>query len=326
MSEHSEHIPARILKADSGGAVSVPGTVAITKERAQTQSRVAVLGRRFLSNLPVVFIYAYLVVMTIFALFPMYYVVQASLAGNQNLYSTTLQLLPSSPTFANYVYAFTQEPIFNWVINTTIVCAMATLIGVIFSMTGAYALSRFRFRGREASLSFLLALQAFPGLLAITAYYYLLSYLNLLNTAPLIGLALIYAAGDLVFGTWNIKGYFDTLPVALEQAAMIDGATMWQAFVRVTLPLAAPALAASALFMFVGGYTEFALANFVLNANSGGTNLTFILGLNALQGTYTTPWGYFAATSVIISIPLMALFLYASRFFQSGLTVGGVKE
>lgn len=322
----SEHIPGRILKADGGGAVSVSGTAAVAKERIQTQSRAAVLGRRFLSHLPVVFIYAYLVVMTIFALFPMYYVVQASLAGDQNLYSTSLQLLPGHPTFANYVYAFTQEPIFNWVINTTIVCGLATLIGVIFSMTGAYALSRFRFRGREVSLSFLLALQAFPGLLAITAYYYLLSYLNLLNTAPLIGLALIYAAGDLVFGTWNIKGYFDTLPVALEQAAMIDGATMWQAFVRITLPLAAPALAASALFMFVGGYTEFALANFVLNANSTGSNLTFILGLETLQGTYTTPWGYFAATSVIISIPLMALFLYASRFFQSGLTIGGVKE
>src|SRR5579863_1682715 len=318
----SEHIPGRILKAQSGEAVYV----LVTKERVQTQSRAAVLGRRFLSNLPVVLIYAYLVVMTIFALFPMYYVVQASLAGDQNLYSTTLQLLPSHITFANYVYAFTQEPVFNWVINTTIVCGLATLIGVIFSMTGAYALSRFRFRGRELSLSFLLALQAFPGLLAITAYYYLLSYLNLLNTAPLIGLALIYAAGDLVFGTWNIKGYFDTLPVALEQAAMIDGATMWQAFLRITLPLAAPALAASALFMFVGGYTEFALANFVLNANSNGSNLTFILGLNALQGTYITPWGYFAATSVIISIPLMALFLYASRYFQTGLTVGGVKE
>ena len=77
--------------------------------------------------------------------------------------------------------------------------------------------------------------------------------------------------------------------------------------------------------MFVGSYTEFALANFVLNANSNGSNLTFILGLNALQGTYTTPWGYFAATSVIISVPLMVLFLYARKFFQSGLTVGGVK-
>ncbi len=322
----SEHIPGRILKASSSGeAVAVPGTAAVARERARALSRAEVLRRRFLSNLPVILIYVFLVVMVLFALFPMYFVVQASLAGDQNLYATSLQLLPGHPTFSNYVYAFTQLPLLNWLLNTTFVCALATLIGLLFSMTGAYALSRFRFRGRDASLSFLLALQAFPALLAITAYYYLLSYTGLLNTAPLIGLALIYAAGTLVFGTWNIKGYFDTLPVELEQAAMIDGATQWQAFRRITLPLAAPALAASALFMFVGGYTEFALANFVLNANSNGSNLTFILGLYGLQQTYHTPWGYFAATAVIISIPLMVLFLYASRYFQSGLTIGAVK-
>ncbi len=322
----SEQIPGRILKASSGGeAVAVPGTAAIPKERAYARSRAEVLRRRFLSNLPLIFIYGFLVVMTVFALFPMYYVIQASLAGDQNLYTTTLQLLPSKATFSNYAYAFTQEPVFNWLLNTTIVCGLSTLIGVVFSMTGAYALARFRFRGREASLSFLLALQAFPGLLAITAYYYLLSDLHLLTTAPLIGLALIYAAGALAFGTWNIKGYFDTIPVDLEQAARIDGATLWQAFSRVLLPLATPALAASALFMFVGGWNEFALANFVLNANSNGSNLTFILGLYGLQGTYHTPWGYFAATAVIISIPLMLLFLFARRYFQSGLTIGGVK-
>jgi arabinogalactan oligomer/maltooligosaccharide transport system permease protein len=322
----SEHIPGRILKASSGGeAVAVPGTGAVARERGRALSRAEVLRRRFLSNLPVILIYAFLVAMTVFALFPVYYVLQASLAGDQNLYTTTLQLLPSKPTFSNFVYAFTHEPLLNWLLNTTIVCGLATLIGVGFAMTGAYALSRFRFRGREVSLSFLLALQAFPGLLAITAYYYLLSYTHLLSV-PLIGLALIYAAGNLAFATWNIKGYFDTIPVALEQAAMIDGATQWQAFWRILLPLSTPALAASALFMFVGGWNEFALANFVLNANSNGSNLTFVLGLYGLQGTYTTPWGYFAATAVIISVPLMLLFLYARRYFQSGLTIGGVKE
>ena len=321
----SEHIPGRILKSENRGSVSVPATAALTKGRAHTPSRTSVLRRRFLSNSSVILIYVYLVLMAIFALFPIYYVLQASFAGGQNLYTTTLQLLPSAPTLANYVYAFTQEPIFNWLLNSTLVCGLSTLIGIFFSITGAYALSRFRFRGREVSLTLLLALQAFPGLLAITAYYYLLQYLHLLNTAPLVGLALIYAAGNLVFGTWNIKGYFDTLPVELELAAMIDGASLWQAFRHITLPLATPALAASALFMFVGGWNEFALANFVLNANSNGSNLTFILGLYGLQGTYTTPWGYFAATSVIISIPLMLLFMYARRFFQSGLTIGAVK-
>ncbi len=250
------------------------------------------MRRRFFSGILLGLIYVFLIAMTIFALFPIYYVIQASLAGGQNLYSTDLHLLPANPTLDNYVYAFTQEPILSWLGNSFLVSGLATAIGLLFSMTGAYALSRFRFAGREITLNLLLALQAFPGLLAITAYYYLLQYLGLLNNAPLIGLALINAAGALVFGCWNIKGYFDTLPVELEQAAMIDGASHTQAFWRITLPLAAPALAASALFMFIGGWNEYALANFVLNANdTAGSNLTFILGLYHLQGTPTIHHG-----------------------------------
>lgn len=308
----------------SSTTIPVPGTAKTgAQDRAKIQA--TIMQRRLMSGFTLTIIYVFLAVMTIFALFPIYFVIQASFAGGQNLYSTDLRLIPLNPSFDNYVYAFTQLPIFAWFGNTILVCGISTLIGLVFSMTGAYALSRFRFQGREVTLNLLLALQAFPGLLAITAYYYILQYLNIVGTVPLLGLALIYAPGTLVFGCWNIKGYFDTLPVELEQAAMIDGASHTQAFLQVTLPLAAPALAASALFMFVGGWNEFALANFVINPNATGSNETFILGLYSLQTTYHTPWGWFAAGSVIISIPLMALFLYAQRFFQSGLTIGGVK-
>jgi ABC-type maltose transport systems, permease component len=296
---------------------------AIARAR-QKNVKAARSQRRLRSGLSLAVIYAFLIVMTIFALFPFYYVIQASLNGSQSLYTTDLHLLPTHLTFENYIHDFQAYPIFAWLGNTILVCGVSTAIGLVFSMTGAYALSRFRFRGREVTLNLLLALQAFPGLLAITAYYYILQSLNLLG-APLLALSLIYSAGTLVFATWNIKGYFDTLPVELEQAAMIDGATHTQAFLQVTLPLAMPALAASALLMFIGGWNEFALANFIINPNPTGSNETFILGLYSLQNTFDTPWGYFAAGSVIISIPLMALFLYAQRFFQSGLTVGSVK-
>ncbi len=307
------------------GAVSVPEVTTTSRIPDRARVKAILLRRRLQSALLLGLIYAFLIVMTIFALFPIYYVAQASLAGAQNLYTTDLQLLPVAPTLYNYVYAFTQEPLLAWMGNTIFVCALATLIGLSFSMTGAYALARFRFRGREASLNLLLAIQAFPGLLAIPAYYQLLQSLNLLNTAPLVGLALILAAGNLVLGCWNMKGYFDTLPVELEQAAMIDGASHTQAFWRITLPLAAPSIAASALFMFVGGWNEFALANFVLNSNDTGSNLTFIVGLQQLQSNFRTPWGYFAATSIVISVPLMIIFLYMHRYFKAGLTLGGVK-
>ncbi len=313
----------RIMKA-STSREAVSTQVQVGGRAAKREGAAAlVMWRRFSSWSSVGLIYLFLAVMTIFALFPIYYVVQASLAGGQNLYTTSLQLLPANPTFDNYIYVLTKLPLLNWLANSFFIASLTTLIGLAFSVTGAYALSRFRFAGREMTLNALLALQAFPGLLALTAYYVLLNKLGLLNT--LVGLVVIYAAGSLVFSCWNMKGYFDTLPVELDQAALIDGATHLQAFLRVTLPLAAPALAATALFTFLGGWNEYALANLVLNSNATGSNLTFMLGLFALQGDFRTPWGEFAAASVIISIPLLIMFLYMQRFFQSGLTIGGVK-
>ncbi len=313
----------RIMKAStSREAVSTQVQVGVRAAKREDAAAL-VMWRRFSSWSSVGLIYLFLAVMTIFALFPIYYVVQASLAGGQNLYTTSLQLLPANPTFDNYIYVLTKLPLLNWLVNSFFIATLTTLIGLAFSVTGAYALSRFRFAGREMTLNTLLALQAFPGLLALTAYYVLLNKLGLLNT--LVGLVVIYAAGSLVFSCWNMKGYFDTLPVELDQAALIDGATHLQAFLRVTLPLAAPALAATALFTFLGGWNEYALANLVLNSNATGSNLTFMLGLFALQGDFRTPWGEFAAASVIISIPLLIMFLYMQRFFQSGLTIGGVK-
>lgn len=299
------------------------GEMSVTRQVAKQRANSVPLPRLVLRHLGTALVYLFLILMSIFALFPIYYVLQASFGGNQNLYSTDLRLLPPNFTFDNYIYAFTNEPLLSWLVNTFFVCAASTLIGVVFSATGAYALSRFRFRGRELSLTLLLAIQAFPALLALSAYYLLLQALNLNNS--LIGLLLIYTAGSLAFSTWNIKGYFDTLPVELEQAAMIDGASLTRAFVNITLPLAAPSLAASALFMFIGSWNEFAIANLVLNANDTGSNLTFAVGLYNLQGDFRTPWGIFAATSVIISLPLAIVFLYMQRYFQSGLTVGSVK-
>ncbi|GHO86558.1 sugar ABC transporter permease [Dictyobacter formicarum] len=291
--------------------------------RARIDARIR--RRKVVTAFQLGLIYIFLIVMAIFALFPIYFVVQASFAGSQNLYTTDLHLLPVNPSWDNYVYAFTQEPLLAWLGNTLFVCGLSTVVGLFFSMTGAYALSRFRFKGRKLSLDLLLVLQAFPGLLVISAYYYLLQYLNLLDSAPLFGLSMIYVATSIVFSCWNIKGYFDTLPIELDQAAIIDGASQWEAFWRVIMPLAAPALAASGLLIFVGGWSEFAIANYILNANDTGSNLTFILGLYRLQGDFRTPWGYFAATSIIISVPLVIVFLLAQRFFKSGLTIGSVK-
>lgn len=281
--------------------------------------------------------YIYLVVMLLFALFPLYFVLQASLNSTQSLFTTDLHLFPPRITLDNYIYDLTQLPLLQWIWNSTVVGLVTMLIGLIFAIFGGYALSRFRFRGRITGLMGLLALQAFPGLLALPAYFSLLNLVDdrinfLLGLSrgaqhvygSLPGLILVYAAGPLAFGVWNMKGYFDTLPIELEQAAMVDGTTLTGAFLRVTLPLAAPALVTTGMFMFIGVWNEFAVAHWLLDPTNQ-SQLTFPLGLQSLSGTYRTPWGQFAAASVMASIPLMGLFLYAQNYFKSGLTIGGVK-
>ncbi len=266
-------------------------------------------------------IYLFLAVMTLFSVFPIYFVVQASLNATQSLYSTNLQLYPTHPTLSNYNFVLTQEPFARWMFNSILVCSLATIIALVCATSGAYALSRFKFRGRQSSLLVLIALQTFPGLLAIYAYFDILQFMHLDGTP--VGLAVVYAAGNIVFGVWNIKGYFDTIPIELEEAARVDGASYFTIFMQIILPLAAPALAASALFMFIGGWNEFVLAKLILNPDNN--SLTVPVGLYQLQLENSTPWGYFAAAAVLVSAPLMALFLYLQRFFQAGLTIGSVK-
>ncbi|HEX8996854.1 MAG TPA: ABC transporter permease subunit [Ktedonobacterales bacterium] len=305
-----------------GASNAVPVSATGKVEAVQQESvSVAEQLQRFRGNAGLGAIYIFLAVMVLFAIFPIYYVLQASFNSTQALISTELQLVPTHPTFENYRFVLAQLPFVRWMFNSILACALATVIALVCSTTGAYALSRFKFRGRQMSLLVLFALQTFPGLLAIYAYYDLLSMLHLDGT--IVGLSIVYAAGNIVFGVWNIKGYFDTIPIELEEAARVDGASYFTIFAQVILPLAAPALAASALFMFIGGWNEFVLAKLILNPDPG--SLTVPVGLFQLQSDQYTPWGYFAAAAVIVSAPLMLLFLYLQRFFQSGLTIGGVK-
>lgn len=302
-------------------ASAIPATTAGVTSRAEEGARAADLMRRIRQNLGLAGIYLFLGVMTLFSIFPIYFVLQASVSGTQALYSTTLQLVPIAPTLNNYRFILQEEPFVQWLFNSVVACGLATIIALVCATTGAYALSRFKFRGNRFGLLVLIALQTFPGLLAIYAYYSILRLLHLDGT--LIGLAIVYAAGNVVFGVLNIKGYFDTIPIELEEAARVDGASYFTIFSKIILPLSAPALAASALFMFIGGWNEFVLAKLILNPDIH--SLTVPVGLFLLQSDNSVPWGYFAAASVLVSIPMMALFLYLQRFFKSGLTVGSVK-
>lgn len=272
------------------------------------------------STLGIVVQYLLLAIGVVFSIFPIYFVAQAALRPGNSLYSTELQLVPVNATLENFRYVLTELELPLWIWNSLKVAGATTIATLLISVSAGYALSRFKFRLRNPLLTSLLALQAFPAALALPAFYLVLLNLNLLNSH--LGLILIYAAGAIAFNVWNIKGYFDTIPIDLEEAAMIDGATPTQAFLRVMLPLARPVLAVTALFGFLAGFGDFIIATTVLFDPS---KYTAPVGIFTLQDGYRNPWGWFAASALIISLPVTFLFLYLQRNLVSGLSAGGVK-
>jgi arabinogalactan oligomer/maltooligosaccharide transport system permease protein len=265
-------------------------------------------------------LYLFLSAMVVFALFPALFVVQAAFRPGQSLYSLTLSLWPDHPTLENFIYIWTKIPFPLWLRNSLGVSIGTMIAGLIGSATGAYALSRFRFKGKQMGLILLLAIQAFPSVLALIPIYLILKTFGLVGSP--FGLVLAYTSLALVFCAWNLKGYFDTIPRELDEAAVIDGCTVTQAFWRIILPLSVPALAVTALLMFLTAWNEWVMASTLLNDED---LYTVPVGLYGLQNNYRIPWGYFAAASLIVSIPVMALFLGLQRYFRGGLTVGGVK-
>ncbi len=209
-----------------------------------------------------------------------------------------------------------------WARNTLLLSGATGMLAVLLTASAGYAFARFRFPGRYGMLMVFVFIQMFPGFLALIAIYYLLSTLDLINTFT--GLLLAYSGGVISFGTWVFKGYVESLSPSLEEAAMIDGASRFQAFLRVLLPLSAPMFVFIFLLQFVGTYSEFVLASLVL---TGVKSWTVGIGLyNFTTGSFSTRWGVFAAASVLGSLPILAVFYGFQRYFVSGYTAGAVKE
>ncbi len=205
-------------------------------------------------------------------------------------------------------------------INSAIVALATTVVGVFLSCTAAYALSRFRFPGRRAGLTTFLVVQMFPASMLLLPLYVLLDKLQLLNS--LFGLVLVYATTAIPFCVWTLKGYFDSLPRELEEAARIDGAGPWKIFFSIVLPLARPGIAVTALFSFMTAWNEFIMASTFMTDE---TRYTLPVNLQSSVGQYSADWGLFAAGSIVVSIPVMALFYLLQKQLVGGLTSGSVK-
>lgn len=263
--------------------------------------------------------HALLVPASVFALYPVLWVVKTALSASQRL-DASPSPIPAEATLVNFAAVAGTSEFARQFMNSIAVSVATTLVGLLLATTAAYAFSRFRFPGREAGLGALLLTQLFPGVVMMIPLYLILKQLHLLNS--LAGLVLVYASTSVPFSTFMLKGYFDTIPKELEEAAYVDGASRWTTFRVVVLPLARPALVVTALFGFMTAWNEFILASTML---TDASLFTLPVALQRYVGEFHTDWGKFAAGAILTSAPVMALFYALQKHLVGGLTAGGVK-
>ena len=279
-------------------------------------------------------LHAILIAATLTTIYPVLWVITIAFSGKQNLAivdvppdPTVLDRIravipwPQTWSFQNFTSVMTDQPFARWLLNSVIVAAFTTIGGIFLSCTAAYAFSRFKFPGRRVGMMAFLVSQMFPGtLMLIPLYIIIVQLLNL--GSSYFGLVIVYATTSVPFSVWMLKGYFDTIPKELEEAAIIEGASAGQIFWRIVLPLAKPAVAITALFGFMQSWNEFILAATFMDEE---VMYTAPVGLRFFVGGFSQQWGYFAAGSIIVSIPVVFLFLYLQKYLVGGLTAGSVK-
>ncbi|GJM43325.1 MAG: ABC transporter permease [Gemmatimonadota bacterium] len=266
-------------------------------------------------------LYLLISAITLAAIYPILVVIGISLRPAGSLYSTSLALIPAGASLEAYRVVLFEKPFGRWLANSAAVSLLVTIVGVALASTAGYAFSRFRFRGRTVGMAMFLVTQMFPATMLLLPLYVLMRNLGLTDSLP--GLAVAYSATALPFCVWTMKGYFDSIPAALEEAALVDGAGRFGTFVRIILPLSAPALAITALFSFMAGWSEFIVARVVLSSQE---LYTLPLGLESLSNSFQTEWANYSAGAILVSIPVVVVFLMMNRFLVSGLTVGGIKD
>ena len=263
-----------------------------------------------------------------FALFPLIWMASASFdeLGKIN----TQSLIPQYPGFSNYraLWENPDQPYWLWMRNSVMIASINAVLQLAIGATAAYALSRFRYRGRKTTLMTILIVQMFPQLLAVTAFYVILADLResipFMDFGSPIALLVIFAGGAHGINAWMLKGFFDSIPSEIDESAKIDGASHGQIYVRIILPLALPMLAVVALLSFIGTMNEFLLTAVILGGNQEA--ITLAVGMRQfIETDFQENWGAFAAGALIATIPVMVLFIWLQKYVVSGLTAGSLK-
>lgn len=257
---------------------------------------------------------------SVFAVYPVLYVLTVSLRTDQAFQADRLNFFGANTGLQNFTELIFATDFLLWLRNSLLVSVTSTILGVALASTSAYVLSRYMFRGKRWILFSLLATQMFPATMLMLPFFVILAKLQLINS--FYGLFIIYSSTALPFCIWQMKAYYDTLPVDLEEAALLDGCSKWQVFYKIILPISSPALVVTGLFSFMAAWSEYMIAAIVLQDPA---LYTLPLGLKSFQASLATQWGLYAAAALIVSVPVVLLFFGLSRFLISGLTVGSVK-
>ena len=253
--------------------------------------------------------------------FPFYWMFVTSIRPSTEIFEFPPRILPSSDSvFTPYLTLFEETGLAQWLWNSTAVSMATAFFACLFGAMAAYALSRFRFRGREASQVALLATQMFPAILLALPMFIFFAQLGLLDS--LFGLSLAYLAFLIPVAAVLLKAFFDAIPVELEEASLIDGATRIQTLFHITLRLSLPGLASTFLFCFIISWDEFLFARIFIRQPD---NWTVSLGLASFSGEFVTPWDQVMAAATIITLPAAVIFLALQRYLVRGLTAGGIK-
>lgn len=264
----------------------------------------------------------FFILLCIVTLIPIFYALSVSFNGKNSLLSSNFSFFPEDFTFDNYIKLFQENDMLLWFGNSLLLAVCTVVISLGVSIPAAYAFSRMNFKGKKTLLKILIILNAFPTTLSMFAIWAIMRNLGLLNNR--IGLILIYTGTMSIFGLWNLKGYFDTVPYEIEEAAMIDGASNRKIITSIVMPLAKPAIVVTAVMVLIYVWNEYIYA---VTFMTGSDNYTLAAGLYGLQANETSgSWPVFAAASLVTSLPILVIFLLVQRHMVSGLSAGGVKK
>lgn len=254
-------------------------------------------------------------------LVPILYVLLLSVSGGGGALMTGFSIFPEKFTLDNYRRIIVEEPFLRWLANSIVLSVGTMIIAMGTSVLSSYAFSRFRFTGKTAFMQILLLLNAFPQILSMFAIFRLFRLMNLLDSHG--GLIFVYAGSMCIFSIWNMKGYFDSIPIEIEEAARIDGAGNVQLIAKIVLPLARPAIIVTAVMVLIFVWNEYLFATtFMLKEES----YTLAGGLYQLQANdYSRSWPLFSAAAILVSVPILVIFFCFQKYMVSGLTAGGVK-